>query len=103
MNQRLNNNGPERVRGFRSRNTRKFQDSEFVCLGNVNPEIQKKVILQLRKPKFVMIGDGYWIEGKLPQLKETMKLVDMMVVNDSEARMLSGEDNLIKASKKFLK
>jgi len=79
-----------------------FRDSEFVCLGNVNPEIQKKVILQLRKPKFVMIDTmNFWIEGKLPQLKETMKLVDMMVVNDSEARMLSGEDNLIKASKKI--
>ncbi|MDD5361501.1 MAG: PfkB family carbohydrate kinase [Ignavibacteria bacterium] len=80
----------------------KFRNSEFVCLGNVNPEIQKKVILQLDKPKFVMIDTmNFWIEGKLPQLKETMKLVDMMVINDSEARMLAEEDNLLKAAKKI--
>jgi sugar/nucleoside kinase (ribokinase family) len=80
----------------------KFRNSEFVCLGNVNPEIQKKVILQLDKPKFVMIDTmNFWIEGKLQQLKETMKLVDMMVINDSEARMLAGEDNLLKAAKKI--
>lgn len=79
-----------------------FRDSEFVCLGNVNPEIQKKVILQLNKPKFIMIDTmNFWIEGKLPQLKDTMKLVDMMVVNDSEAKMLSGEDNLLHAAKKI--
>lgn len=79
-----------------------FRDSEFVCLGNVNPEIQKKVILQLNKPKFIMIDTmNFWIEGKLPQLKDTMKLVDMMVVNDSEAKMLSGEDNLLLAAKKI--
>ncbi len=79
-----------------------FRDSEFVCLGNVNPEIQKKVILQLNKPKFIMIDTmNFWIEGKLQQLKDTMKLVDMMVVNDSEARMLSGEDNLLHAAKKI--
>ncbi|MCE1166128.1 MAG: PfkB family carbohydrate kinase [Bacteroidetes bacterium] len=79
-----------------------FKDSEFVCLGNVNPEIQKKVILQLNKPKFIMIDTmNFWIEGKLNELRDTMKLVDMMVVNDSEAKMLSGEDNLLKAAKKI--
>jgi sugar/nucleoside kinase (ribokinase family) len=77
----------------------KFTKSEFVCLGNVNPEIQKKVIEQLHKPRFVMIDTmNFWIEGKLKQLKETMKLVNMMVINDSEARMLAGEDNLLKAA-----
>ncbi|MCU0372881.1 MAG: PfkB family carbohydrate kinase [Ignavibacteria bacterium] len=78
----------------------KFRHSEFVCLGNVNPEIQKKVIEQLDKPKFIMIDTmNFWIDGKLNQLKETMKLVNMMVINDSEARMLAGEDNLLKAAK----
>jgi len=77
----------------------KFRHSEFVCLGNVNPEIQKKVIEQLDKPKFIMIDTmNFWIEGKLKQLKETMKLVNMMVINDSEARMLAEEDNLLKAA-----
>lgn len=78
----------------------KFRKSEFVCLGNVNPEIQKKVIEQLEMPKFVMIDTmNFWIEGKLNQLKETMQLVNMMVINDSEARMLACEDNLLKAAK----
>ena len=79
-----------------------FKSTEFVCLGNVNPEIQKKVILQLDKPKFVMIDTmNFWIEGKLDALKETMKLVDMMVINDSEAKMLAEENNLLIAAKKI--
>jgi sugar/nucleoside kinase (ribokinase family) len=79
-----------------------FRSSEFVCLGNVNPEIQKKVILQLDKPRFVMIDTmNFWIEGKLESLKETMKLVDMMVINDSEAKMLAEENNLLVAAKKI--
>jgi sugar/nucleoside kinase (ribokinase family) len=79
-----------------------FRSSEFVCLGNVNPEIQKKVILQLDKPRFVMIDTmNFWIEGKLDALKETMKLVDMMVINDSEAKMLAEENNLLIAAKKI--
>ncbi len=79
-----------------------FKDSEFVCLGNVNPEIQKKVIKQLINPKFIMIDTmNFWIEGKLDALKETMKLVDMMVINDSEAKMLAEENNLLLAAKKI--
>jgi len=79
-----------------------FKDSEFVCLGNVNPEIQKKVIKQLINPKFIMIDTmNFWIEGKLEALKETMKLVDMMVINDSEAKMLADENNLLVAAKKI--
>jgi len=80
----------------------KFRTSDFVCLGNVNPEIQKKVIMQLDKPKFIMIDTmNFWIEGKLNALLDTLKLVDMIVVNDSEARMLAGEDNLLLAAKKI--
>jgi sugar/nucleoside kinase (ribokinase family) len=81
----------------------KFRDSKFVCLGNVHPAIQKKVILQLRNPDFVMIDTmNFWIDGEPAKLKETMKLVDMMVINDSEARDLSGEFNLVLAAEKIL-
>lgn len=79
-----------------------FRESEFVCLGNVNPLIQKTVIEQLTKPKFIMIDTmNFWIEGMLDSLKETMKLVNMMVVNDSEVKMLAEEDNLLLAAKKI--
>lgn len=79
-----------------------FRESEFACIGNVNPEIQRKVINQLTKPKFIMIDTmNFWIEGKLDALKETMKLVNMMVINDSEAKMLAEEDNLLIAAKKI--
>lgn len=79
-----------------------FRNSEFVCLGNVNPEIQKKVIKQLTNPKFIMIDTmNFWIEGKLDALKATMKLVDMMVINDSEAKMLAEENNLLIAANKI--
>lgn len=80
-----------------------FRDSDFVCLGNVDPVIQKKVITQLRKPKLTMIDTmDFWIEGKLPHLLETLKLTDIIMINDSEARLLSGEDNLVIAGRKIL-
>lgn len=80
----------------------KFRGTEFVCLGNVNPEIQKNVITQLSSPKFIMIDTmNFWIEGKPDALKETMKLVDMMVINDSEAKMLAEENNLLLAAKRI--
>lgn len=81
-----------------------FRHSEYICLGNVNPEIQKKVIEQLNKPEFIMIDTmNFWIEGKHEQLMETLKLVDMIVINDSEAVQLSGEKNLLRASDKIKK
>lgn len=81
----------------------KFRKSEFVCLGNVDPVIQGKVIGQLDNSDFVMIDTmNFWIEGKPEILKEVLKKVNLIVLNDSEAKLLSGENNIMLAAKKIM-
>lgn len=81
-----------------------FQKSSYVCLGNIDPVLQRKVLAQIKKPRLV-VGDtmNYWIETKPSELRETLKVIDVLVVNESEARLLTKEPNLIKASKKIIK
>lgn len=81
-----------------------FQKSSYVCLGNIDPVLQRKVLAQIKKPRLV-VGDtmNYWIETKPGELRETLKVIDVLVVNESEARLLTKEPNLIKASKKIIK
>ncbi len=82
-----------------------YQGSEFLMLGNLDPTIQKKVIEQLKvRPKLIVMDTmNFWMEIAMPQLKETLKLVDVLMVNDSEARQLSEEFSLVKAAKKIMK
>lgn len=81
----------------------KFRNTEYICLGNIDPVIQEKIIRQIDKPKLVMIDTmNFWIEGNPTQLNKVMKLVDIIVVNDSEARLLTGEYNLITAARKIM-
>lgn len=81
-----------------------YQGSEFLMLGNLDPVIQKKVITQLKKrPKLIVMDTmNFWMEVAMPQLEETLKLVDVLMVNDSEARQLSGQFSLVKAAKTIL-
>lgn len=81
-----------------------FQKSTYVCLGNIDPVLQRKVLAQIKKPRLV-VGDtmNYWIETKPSELRETLKVLDVLVVNESEARLLTKEPNLIKASKRIIK
>jgi sugar/nucleoside kinase (ribokinase family) len=81
-----------------------FQKSSYVCLGNIDPVLQRKVLAQIKKPRLI-VGDtmNYWIETKPNELRETLKLLDVLVVNESEARLLTKEPNLIKASKRIIK
>jgi sugar/nucleoside kinase (ribokinase family) len=81
-----------------------YQGADFLMLGNVDPSIQKNVILQLKKrPKLIVMDTmNFWMEIAMPQLLETLKLVDVLLVNDSEARQLSGEVSLVKAAKKIM-
>jgi sugar/nucleoside kinase (ribokinase family) len=81
----------------------KFKNSDYVCLGNIHPSLQKKVIEQADNSKLVMIDTmNFWIDGTPEELNETLKLVDLIVINDSEARELSGEFNLVTAAKKIM-
>lgn len=81
----------------------KFKDSEYICLGNLHPVIQKKVVKQISNPKLIMCDTmNFWIEGAYDDLIEILKLVNLIVINDSEARELSKEFNLVLAAKKIM-
>ena len=77
-----------------------YRSAEFVCLGNIDPELQLKVLDQMNKPKLVILDTmNFWIESKPEELKKTLKHVDIFILNDSEARLLSGDPNLVKSAR----
>ncbi len=82
-----------------------YQDCEFLMLGNLMPAVQLKVIAQLKnRPKLIVLDTmNFWMDIALAELKETLALVDVLTINDSEARQLSGEYSLVKAAAKILK
>lgn len=77
-----------------------YRDSRIVCLGNLDPAIQRKVLEQVHEPELVVCDTmNYWIENTPDSLRETLALVDCLIINDAEARELSGEPNLVKAAR----
>ena len=80
-----------------------YRRSKYVVLGNIDPVLQRRVLEQIEKPRLV-IGDtmNFWIEGKRNELMETLKILDVLIINDSEARLLAHEPNLIRAAKKII-
>jgi len=82
-----------------------FQDCEFLMLGNLVPAVQRSVIEQLKnRPKLIIMDTmNFWMEIAMEELKKTIALVDVLMVNDSEARQLSGDYSLVKAAKTILK
>lgn len=80
-----------------------YKDSEYVFLANIDPELQMKVLDQVKRPKFVACDTmNFWIEGKPEALKALLKRVDMFVINEGEARELAKEASLVKAAKIIL-
>lgn len=81
-----------------------YQDCEYLMLGNLTPNIQKTVIERLRnRPKLIVLDTmNFWMDIALNDLLDTIKLVDVLTINDSEARQLSGEYSLVKAANKIL-
>jgi sugar/nucleoside kinase (ribokinase family) len=81
-----------------------YQDCEFLMLGNLAPSVQLKVIERLRnRPKLVVLDTmNFWMNIALDDLKEVLRKVDVLTINDEEARQLSGEYSLVKASQKIL-
>ncbi|MEW5852707.1 MAG: PfkB family carbohydrate kinase [Myxococcota bacterium] len=75
-----------------------YRRPEHVFLGNIDPELQSLVLDQIERPKLVAMDTmNYWITSKRAQLLEVAKRVDVLFVNDAEARQLSGEHNVVKA------
>ena len=77
-----------------------YRDSEYVFLGNIDPVLQRRVLTQVHQPRFVACDTmNYWINNTPQELKETLALVDILIINDQETRMLAGEANLTKAAR----
>jgi sugar/nucleoside kinase (ribokinase family) len=82
-----------------------YQGSEFLMLGNLMPNIQIRVIEQLKeRPKLIVMDTmNFWMESSMGDLKKVLKMVDVLMVNDSEARQLGGQFSLVKSAKLILK
>jgi sugar/nucleoside kinase (ribokinase family) len=81
-----------------------YQDCEYLMLGNLAPAIQQKVIKSMTKrPKLIVMDTmNFWMDIALEELKQTISMVDVVTVNDEEARQLTGEYSLINAAHKIL-
>jgi sugar/nucleoside kinase (ribokinase family) len=89
---------------FKPKVPEEYQGSEFLMLGNLMPSLQISVIEQLRKrPKLIVLDTmNFWIESALDDLKKLLGMVDVLMINDSEARQLSGDFSLVKSAHKIL-
>ena len=78
-----------------------FQGADYLMLGNLSPQVQRMVIERMEKrPKLIAMDTmNFWIDIALEELKKTMALVDVLIINDEEARQLSGVYSLVKAAK----
>ena len=82
-----------------------YQNCEFLMHGNLVPAVQQSVLSQLKKrPKLIVLDTmNFWMDIALDDLKKTLTMIDVLTINDAEARQLSGEYSLVKAAQKILK
>ena len=90
---------------FRPKLPDKYRTSKYVFLANIAPDLQRDVLKQVKgKPKLAALDTmNYWIERTPAELRETLKHVDVLMINDSETRQLSSEHNLLRAAKHIFK
>lgn len=80
-----------------------FRDTPIVFLANLDPDLQLDILSQMKKPKLVLADTmNLWIDIKLPALKKLMKKIDVLTINEGEARLLTGELNLAACARKLL-
>src|ERR1035437_9900093 len=81
-----------------------YQDCQYLLLGNLTPMIQQTTIKRLKKrPKLIVMDTmNFWMDVAMGDLLDTIKLVDVLTINDEEARQLSGEYSLVRAANKIL-
>ena len=89
--------------GFRPNLPEKCRQSSFLFLGNIDPVLQLEVVKQMaQRPQWIALDTmNFWIEGSREALLAVLKTIDILLVNESEARSLSGERNLVKAYRKI--
>lgn len=81
-----------------------YKDCEYVFLANIDPDIQIKVLDQIKNPKLVVCDTmNYWIEGKLDSLKRLLSRINILVINDGETRELGKDPNVVKAAQEILR
>jgi sugar/nucleoside kinase (ribokinase family) len=90
---------------FKPRLPERYRNSSYVFLANIAPDLQRDVLHQVKKrPKIAALDTmNYWIERSNAELRETLKHVDILMINDSETRELSNEHNLLRAAKHIFK
>jgi sugar/nucleoside kinase (ribokinase family) len=90
---------------FRPKLPENYRNSKYVFLANIAPDLQRDVLKQVKgKPRLVALDTmNYWIERTNTELRETLRHIDILVINDSETRQLSGEHNLLRAAKHIFK
>jgi sugar/nucleoside kinase (ribokinase family) len=89
---------------FNPRIPEKYRDTEYVFLGNIGPELQLGVLEQIKQPRLVALDTmNYWIERTSAELRKVLQRVDVLFVNDSEARALAEDSNLVSATQRIRK
>jgi sugar/nucleoside kinase (ribokinase family) len=90
--------------GFEPHLPDNYRDAEYVFLGNIDPLMQLEVLNQIHRLKLVVCDTmDHWIRESGEELKKVLKRIEMLVINDSEARLLSGYDNIVKAARAILR
>lgn len=89
---------------FKPKVPESYQGSEFVMLGNLQPSVQMSVIRQMKqRPKLIVMDTmNFWMESAMPELQNVLKEIDVLMINDAEARQLSGEYSIVKAANVIL-
>jgi sugar/nucleoside kinase (ribokinase family) len=84
---------------FRPQLPQEYQDSQYVFLANIDPNLQLEVLRQIHQPKLVACDTmNFWINGQPEALQQVLQKIDLLLLNDEEARLLSGEGNLVHAA-----
>jgi sugar/nucleoside kinase (ribokinase family) len=79
------------------------RSKEYLLLGNIDPDLQRSVLEQMKAPKLVACDTmNYWIESKRQSLLKTLLMIDLLVINDEETKQLADEPNLIRAARRIL-
>ena len=79
-----------------------YRDSDYVFLANIDPDLQLNVLSQMERPKLVALDTmNYWIEGKLDSLLKVLEQIDILFLNDSEIRLLTGLNDVFKAGRRI--
>ncbi len=80
-----------------------YRQTPFVFLGNIDPGLQSRVLDQLAQPRLIGCDTiSHWIENERPALEAVLKRVDVLIINDEEAQMISGEHNVVRAARQIL-